>query len=420
MNGDKTMDIYYPDDQMQELSASLAEQICHEMDCSIGNETMNSQENGKDLEHSRIPKWAKITGIIFGSILALLLIVVIIGNLFLDRINFTDWKNTKTQDEMFEEGMGEGEEVDPNSVIWDENDTVRQDKNVINVLLVGEEAIKDGNARGRTDSIMIASMNVKQKAVKLTSILRDTYVQIPGYSDNKLNSAYHTGGIPLLIETIELNFNIELDGAVLVDFGDFEKIIDKLGGVEITLTDSEARYLNTTNYISNPANRNVRTGTQILNGNQALGYSRVRYRKSSSGEADDFGRTSRQRTVLNAIFQKYKTKNAAELLLILNDILPMLTTDIKKSDIIAYIGTFVTLGTTELETLRLPLDNEYSNATIRKMDVLLPNMPANIEALHTFIYGSTDIIGRGYNSSSDEFSTSDSNLKQNISNRTNE
>lgn len=395
MNSDKTIDIYYFDDQMQELSASLAEQICNEMNCSLEDQSM--KDNSRGIALNRIPRWAKITGISFGVFLSILLILVIVGNVFLDRINFTDWRNIKTQEEMFEEGTGTGEEVDPDSVIWGEDGLIRQDKNVINVLLVGEEAIKDGNSRGRTDSIMIATMNVKQKAVKLTSVMRDIYVQIPGYSDNKLNAAYHIGGIPLLKETIQLNFDIELDGAVLVDFDGFEKIIDELGGVEITLTDSEARYLNTTNYISNPANRNVKVGTQILNGNQALGYSRVRYRKATNGEADDFGRTSRQRTVLDAIFQKYKSKNAAELLIVLNEILPMLTTDISKTDIVSYMGTFVSLGTTELETLRLPLDNEYSNATIRKMDVLLPNMPNNIEALHTFIYGSTNITSRDFN-----------------------
>lgn len=406
MNSDKTIDMYYFDDQMQELSASLAEQICNEMDCSLEDQPMNAKDNNEDMNTSKVPRWAKITGITFGAILSLLLILVIVGNLFLDRINFTDWKNTKTQEETFEKGTGNGEEIDPDSVIWGEDGTIRQDKNVINVLLVGEEAIKDGNSRGRTDSIMIASMNVKQKSVKLTSLMRDIYVQIPGYSDNKLNAAYHIGGIPLLKETIQVNFDIELDGAILVGFDGFEKVIDELGGVEITLTESEARYLNSTNYISNPSNRNVKVGTQILNGNQALGYSRVRYRKASNGEADDFGRTSRQRTVLDAIFQKYKTKNAAELLVIINEILPMITTDISKTDIVSYLGTFVTLGTTELDTLRLPLDKEYSNATIRSMDVLLPNMPNNIEALHTFLYGSTNISSR-------EFNSLDSNLNDN-------
>lgn len=369
------------DDELEEITKSLAGQISQEMD---------SQLDKTDLEENKKPKWIKIASITGGTIVSVLLVLFIVANVFLGRINFTDWKDTKNQKEEFEEGEGNGDEIDPDSVNWGTNGSLRQDKNTLNILLVGEEKIYDGK-RGRSDSIMIATMNVKQKAIKLTSLMRDMYVQIPGYSDNKLNSAYHTGGMPLLKETIQLNFDIELDGAVLVDFNGFESLIDKLGGVEITLTESEANYLNTTNYISNPANRNVRVGTQTLNGNQALGYTRIRYRKSSSREADDFGRTSRQRIVLNEIFEKYKSKNVAELVLLINDILPLVTTDIPKSDIVSYAGTFVTLGATKLETMRIPIDHGYTSAKIRKMDVLLPNLPANIEALHTFIFGSSNM-----------------------------
>lgn len=369
------------DDELEEITKSLAGQISQEMD---------SQLDKTDLEENKKPKWIKIASITGGTIVSVLLVLFIVANVFLGRINFTDWKDTKNQKEEFEEGEGNGDEIDPDSVNWGTNGSLRQDKNTLNILLVGEEKINDGK-RGRSDSIMIATMNVKQKAIKLTSLMRDMYVQIPGYSDNKLNSAYHTGGMPLLKETIQLNFDIELDGAVLVDFNDFESLIDKLGGVEITLTESEANYLNTTNYISNPANRNVRVGTQTLNGNQALGYTRIRYRKSINGEADDFGRTSRQRIVLNAIFEKYKSKNIAELVLLINDILPLVETDIPKSDIVSYAGTFVTLGTTKLETMRLPIDQGFTRAYIRKMDVLLPDLPANIDALHTFIFGSSNM-----------------------------
>lgn len=369
------------DDELEEITKSLAGQISQEMD---------SQLDKTDLEENKKPKWIKIASITGGTIVSVLLVLFIVANVFLGRINFTDWKDTKNQKEEFEEGEGNGDEIDPDSVNWGTNGSLRQDKNTLNILLVGEEKINDGK-RGRSDSIMIATMNVKQKAIKLTSLMRDMYVQIPGYSDNKLNSAYHTGGMPLLKETIQLNFDIELDGAVLVDFNDFESLIDKLGGVEITLTESEANYLNTTNYISNPANRNVRVGTQTLNGNQALGYTRIRYRKSINGEADDFGRTSRQRIVLNAIFEKYKSKNIAELVLLINDILPLVETDIPKSDIVSYAGTFVTLGTTKLETMRIPIDQGFTRAYIRKMDVLLPDLPANIDALHTFIFGSSNM-----------------------------
>ena len=109
--------------------------------------------------------------------------------------------------------------------------------------------------------------------------MRDTLVQIPGYRENKLNSAYEKGDVDLLYKTIALNFNIRLDGCILVNFENFEKIIDFMGGLEITLTSSEARYLRNTNYISNPKYRTVVEGTQLMNGNQVLGYSRIRKEK---------------------------------------------------------------------------------------------------------------------------------------------
>ena len=114
--------------------------------------------------------------------------------------------------------------------------------------------------------------NTYDNTIKLTSILRDTLVDLPGYSQNKINAAYAKGGADYLIEVIEKNFKIQIDGYASVDFDSFEDIVDSLGGVEIELSQKEADYLNTTNYISDPANRNVVAGLQVLNGNQVVGY----------------------------------------------------------------------------------------------------------------------------------------------------
>lgn len=382
------------DDMLNDITSSLADQINQEIDAmiSISDEEDESPDDYVETKKkSRFPRWLKILSIVFSVVM-----VVSIGGMYavshyLDRINYTDWSNTEKLSEEFDQDDIDGlDVVDPNSISLSSGGSLRTDQDVINILLVGEEAMFDGGSRGRTDSMMIATINVKQKALKLTSIMRDLYVAIPGYSDNKLNAAYHNGGMPLLKQTIEENFDIELDGSVLVNFAGFEEIINRLGGVEITLTANEAAYLNRTNYISNPIYRNVRAGTQTLNGNQALGYSRVRYVRTET-ESDDFGRTSRQRTVLNAIFDKYKSKSLPELVTILYDILPLVTTDINKSTIMDYLTTVVTLGTTELETMRIPVDNAFSNSSVRGMSVLLPNsLQDNIDALHTFIFGSEE------------------------------
>lgn len=388
------------DNMLNDITSSLANQINQEIDAMISISEENDDE-GPDVyvetkKKGRFPRWLKILTIVFSAVM-----IVAIGGMYavsnyLNRINYTDWSNTEKLTEEFDQDNIDGLEiVDPDSISLNSGSSLRTDQDVINILLVGEEAINDGGSRGRTDSMMIATINTKQKALKLTSIMRDLYVAIPGYSDNKLNAAYHNGGMPLLKQTIEENFDIELDGSVLVNFSGFEEIIDRLGGVEITLTANEAAYLNRTNYISNPIYRNVRAGTQTLNGNQALGYSRIRYVKTES-ERDDFGRTSRQRTVLNAIFEKYKSKSLPELVTILYDILPFVTTDISKPTIMDYLATVVTLGATELETMRIPVDNAYSASNVRGMSVLLPNtLQDNIDALHTFIFGSEENVAIG-------------------------
>lgn len=184
------------------------------------------------------------------------------------------------------------------------DDNLTFNKNVINILLVGSDhgAIKGDH--GRSDSIMIATVNFKTKELKLTSLMRDMYVEIPGHGHNKLNAAYAFGGVELLYQTIAKNFGIKIDKYCVVDFSTFEKVINKVGGVEISLEEKEAKYLNTTNYISKKKYRNVKVGKQTLNGNQALGYARVRYVVSKKYGDGDFGRTGRQRAVLQAALNK--------------------------------------------------------------------------------------------------------------------
>lgn len=264
----------------------------------------------------------------------------------------------------------------------------RHEDYAYNILLLGEEAIGSGSHRGRTDVIVIASINTRDKKIVLTSLMRDTLVKIPGYQDNKLNSAYEKGGIDLLYETIQMNFNIKLDGCAMVNFENFEKIIDRLGGLNIKLTEAEAKYLNRTNYISKPQYRKVVPGTQLMNGNQVLGYSRIRYRAAVTGKNNDYGRTDRHRIILNAIFEKYKTKNKLELIKMMPGLLPMITTDIESQGFELLLNAFLELGTVEIEQLRIPADGTFTDKIeVRGMDVLIPNYEENIKILHDQIFG---------------------------------
>lgn len=383
------------EDIVDELLESINSALAVQVNDNIKEETIyeDIEEESEEEKNSRkkMAAWLKVSTIVFSIILFLGIGLIASVKIYLGRLDRSfDTEVKKEIDEV--DDLNEFEEMNPDNVKWSQYyENAKQVSGVVNILLVGEEAINDGGSRGRTDSIMIATINTRIKALKLTSIMRDTYVQIPGgYKDNKVNAAYHIGGIPLLKDTIEANFDVKIDGSVLVNFDGFEQIIDKLGGVEITLTESEAKYLRTTNYISKKENRNVVEGKQTLNGNQALGYARIRYRATADGTRDDFGRTSRHRILLTAIFDKYKTKNFAQLATIAYDILPLVTTDISDADIINYLSTVVTMGTTELETFRIPTDDGYYGAKIRGMSVLVPDLNANRSSLHNFIFAEAE------------------------------
>ncbi|MFT4144395.1 MAG: LCP family protein [Mobilitalea sp.] len=337
------------------------------------------------------------------SVIALSTIIavpILYVNSLIDKINYTDWSDTVKVEDMFEEDMvpSQFKTMQPEDVSWQVNlvTTNQSERNkdiegIYNFLVVGEEAINT-KGNGRTDSMMIVTLDTVNNAIKLTSLMRDIYVKIPEHKDNRLNAAYSMGGMPLLVRTIESNFGIKITNSAKVDFSSFETIIDKLGGVEISITSDEAKYLNSTNYISDPCNRNIKEGKQTLNGNQVLGYARVRYVRSENGEQNDFGRTNRQRTILDAIFKKYKTKSPSELIESLKDILPLVTTDMNKKEIVSYAMILFNHMPNSLSTLRLPIDNSYTGVSIRNMSVLAINWGQNQQVLTSFIYGfeSTD------------------------------
>ncbi len=261
----------------------------------------------------------------------------------------------------------------------------RQEEHVYNILLIGVEALPQFGG-SRSDTMILISINEKTKKIYMTSLMRDMYVQIPGFTDNKLNAAYNYGGAQLLIDAVELNLQVKIDGYVKVGFDSFEWIVDRLGGVEITLTSEEAAYLRKTNYISNPEYRNVVAGSQKMNGNQVLGYCRVRYVPTANGTYSDFGRTERQRSVLNKIFEKYKSQDILTLFSIFNDCLPRVTTDISKADMEKLMEMVVENRILNLESMRVPMAGTFTDATVGKSEVIRVDWEKNIDKLHSTIF----------------------------------
>ena len=255
-----------------------------------------------------------------------------------------------------------GEDVD-----WGEDvdATIGKTEQIVNILLIGQDR-RPGQARSRSDTMILCTINTKTKTLTMTSFLRDLYVQIPGYGSNKMNAAYVWGGMELLNQTLEKNFGIHVDGNIEVDFTQFVKIVDLLGGVEMELRKDEARWINMAAEYGS-----LTEGLQRLDGTQAMLYSRIR---SLDGDGD-FSRTNRQRKVINSIIGGVKDSSLSELLSLLNEVLPMVTTDMSNTEIIGYAtDMFPMLSGINIVSQRVPADGMYYGAMIDGMACLVADM----------------------------------------------
>lgn len=235
-------------------------------------------------------------------------------------------------------------------------DPEKKPDHIINIMLVGQDARKVG-VRARSDSMILVTINTKSNAVTFTSFMRDSYVQIPGYAANKLNHTYQYGGMKLLNETLKLNFGVEVDGNIEVNFAQFEKIIDLMGGVEINLTHTEAEYINLTD-----RSWGLTKGVHRLNGKQALAYSRLREFDS------DYQRTGRQRKVLMALVEAYKNQPVDRMFSLLEELMGMVTTNMTDAQIWEYgMKVIPVLSGINMSSQQIPAFGTFSqgNAQVR-------------------------------------------------------
>ena len=238
------------------------------------------------------------------------------------------------------------------------------------ILLIGQDE-RPGEPGKRSDSLILCSFLPGKKRMILTSFLRDLYVKIPGYGYERLNAAYAIGGKELLDRTLEENFGIHIDGNMEVDFDQFSRIIDDLGGVSLELRADEAREISR---LTEP----IGEGMQHLNGDQALVYARIRKLDADS----DFSRTLRQRKLLTAVTEQYRNLNFASFLKLSKTILPAVTTDMSGFEILTY-GKWILpmLQDMEIESLQIPQEGMARDETVRGMQVLMPDLPAIRKAL---------------------------------------
>lgn len=332
------------------------------------------------------PLWVKIVFIVMAVILTLALAGLIFVLYQLDRIKKAEpVEKLAKESEYFETNdpseSSNLESVDPDDVTWNKSETVDGEDDVINILLIGQDR-RPGEGRARSDSMIIASINKTDKTVKLTSLMRDLYVQIPGYSDNRINAAYTFGGMETLDATIKENFDIDIDGNIEVDFSGFKGVIDAVGGVDMDLTEAEITVINRDATGDGGTKLPSAAGTYHLNGTQALTYSRIRYIGNS-----DFGRTERQRKVLLSAFENVKKLSLDEMLGLADTVIPLLTTDMSGGDLIRLASDVFMMGIDTIETHNIPADASYSAVNIRGMDVLVPDLDECRRVLQQIIYG---------------------------------
>lgn len=253
-----------------------------------------------------------------------------------------------------------------------------------NILLIGVDARSGENAeKTRSDTMLLVTIDSKNKQIKLTSFLRDLYVEIPGYREDKLNAAQSHGGTQLLVDTLEYNFRIRIDNYALVSFEMFTTIIDKLGGVDVAVTKREANYINSRDHMTAAEKaafpEKISEGVQHFDGAQALWYSRIRYLDS------DFMRTGRQRKVITALAKKAVEQSPSELLALAQEIMPMVQTGLSQKEMTALGLHALSYLQYDIVQQQIPAEDAYKSGKRRGMSVLLPDLEKNRTVLRQFL-----------------------------------
>lgn len=256
----------------------------------------------------------------------------------------------------------------------------------MNIALFGLDR-RSKEEKSRSDSIMVANINFETKTINLVSILRDTLVDIKGHGKDKLNHSYAYGGPELSMETINSNFDLDINKYVSVDFFSLAKVIDIIGGVDIDLKDYEANQINQnlneinsieklpkgTDYIQG-------SGLKNLNGRQAVAYCRIR--KEGNG---DYERTQRQRNVLKAILSKYEKLDSGKRFEVSMEMMSQVTTNIPINDIKELQSKILNDKDFTINQHMIPFEGSFETKIIDKKWVIDANMKENIKQIHEYL-----------------------------------
>lgn len=255
---------------------------------------------------------------------------------------------------------------------------------VVNILLIGQDA-REGESSQRSDTMIVISVNQKKNIVSMTSIMRDTYVNIPGYGGNKINAAFAYGGYDLLDQTIEENFGITIDGNAMVDFEGFLEAMTAVGSLKMDLTAEEAQYMNDNPALGSTTDESdevweLTEGENNLTPSQILCYSRMRYVGNS-----DWDRTERQRKVISGVVSEVKHGHFIKGYKVANQAAPSISTDIKTLGMLRMAFGLITSG--EMNSHIVPVEGTYYPDNVNGMAVLVPDLEANKSYFQKYIEG---------------------------------
>lgn len=258
---------------------------------------------------------------------------------------------------------------------------ISQGSDVFNILLLGtDERTAEFNENARADSIMLLSIDKKEKTVKLVSLERGMGVPIlEGQYEGSydwLTHCFRYGGASLMLKEVQYCFRVEVNRYIRVNFNMFRQIVDSLGGVDISLTQQEADALNGTQ-----SSRLVE-GTNHLNGADALGYARLRSIDS------DWKRIERQRNVIQAIVYQAKDLNLLELNEAADTVLPLIQTNLTKTEILDLLLYAPSILGSEIEQMTLPASGTYGGMIgLQGRGLFAVDFETNAQILREFLYG---------------------------------
>ena len=256
-----------------------------------------------------------------------------------------------------------------------------------NIAIFGVDSRSSNLGKGnRSDCIIIASINEKTKEVKLTSVYRDTYVQIQGHGLDKINHAYSYGEAPLALGTLNTNLDLNVKEFVTVNFDAVAEAVDELGGVQINVEQNEIEYLNmyqieTSKVTGKEIKQVTKSGLQTLNGVQAVSYGRIRY--TAGG---DYKRTERMRDVVEAMLKKLQTKSIGEINTLLDNILPKIYTNISTGSIISEIPSITKYKIAD--SIGWPYNTKGKTMTLWYGIPI--TLESNVVQLHQELFGESD------------------------------